>query len=1645
MNKKMIIILSVLVLFLIIGGVSASETNTTDEKVSTSDTDDIISSTNEFNTTNELSISKNTLIKDEDVLNAKLNDDSDSNVLKINARDILQTGNEGTFKDLNALIRVSDRDSVVTLDKNYIYDSSIDSAYINTGLIISKSITIDGKGFTIDGKGLASIFTISENNVVLKNLKLTNTPTTQTPIIWNGDEGIVDNITFFDTGGKFIINWAGDLGKVINSKFLNCDGNGGAVGVYGKELYFKNCYFNKCRSTVGTRGSAISVEDNDVSYATAKIYYCNFTNCVAADLSFTATIEAATGGVTVDHCRFINNIGQTGGVSTPNVVGIITNCYFENCTSLRDNGDYSAGAVAVFGGGTVENCTFVNNKCNNLATGVVQAKEGSKLYNLTFINEYTTNNLIKLTGSGTTIEKLEVSQCNVENVIKLNNNANFIQVKDSNIYNNKINSIIVTGGSSCSIIFNNFYIFNNNLNNYYLLDLYTGNSLSYDGDFDWLNNNVVSGVDLKLYKSGITVNDLKLDNYLVANPSTFNDAVNKISYGGTIYLLDGEYTSEVTLTKAVKFIGCDKDNVILKSGNFRLNTIGCSFENLTFENARLTGNFAGRTIINNCLVKGFNQNNNIFGLNYAFESKYTNIDFINCNAYTYIHINRLAPNCLIENVTFTKCTRSADSRYYIADPVLAIISNITFSDMHDTKQYPYIYLTDRGGNIIHDIKIVNCENVFEVVYSKATSKIDYVDGFYINDSSIRIGIKDVGSVNNVKLNNVACISSDYGIIWYSKEFKNPLQWSNITYNTCQGGKYLICFNSNSQLLLDNLTITNCKDTAEGLKVVNGSILTKLNFKNVNFTDCISYLNDKVEIKNSEFNKIKGNLKIQGNNIKITNTKFINSAVSGNGGSIILESGDDLIIDKCTFVNNTAINGGAFYIKNVTNSVYILDSVFINNTASNLGGAVYIEPKIYYYISESTRETFNNTSCFNDLYDKDTKPLKEDVWVVLDVVEDEGTYYKPTGFLDALNKVSPFGTIHFRFDNEIYDFTNSPLEKTFVKFNVTFEGFNTTLKGINFIFSEYAVGVTVYNFIFENYSTNVIKWDGDDGKIINCTFRNNGGDDVSNGSYLNVIGNNLNIINSSFINNTAGLDESLGGAIYCEGSKLTIMNSNFIDNHVYDAGVHIYLSDTSKDLKIYNSLFSGGNSISNNGKGSAIYIMGSGYDISNSIFINNHGLYGGALYSNTGGTVNRSSFFNNSATNDGGALYLVKGSTNINSSNFTNNSAKNGGAIYTDSTLIINECNLTNNHVTHNGGAIYCNGARSELIGCTYINNTADSDGGGLYVLREKCIIKDSMFISNNASNGAAVRFYSNDASVVGAYYSEINNCTFKFNNAYWGTVHVGCENITVYNSSFIYNKATRGSAILFRAAAHNFIIDNINCINNAVTNEGGAIYSTSNNGVVRNSNFNGNNATLGGAIYWSGDGGSIVNSTFTGNKATLGGAIYWAGVEGSIVNSTFTGNKATNGSALYINPNADSGFELKNCKFENEISSSHGNVYASSSVSSLSLSKNNFTDCILSIFNYNNNYYLENNHVPVTSLIVYVTPDGTGSGLTEDDPTTIDKAWGIIENNGMIVFLNGEYEISKTISQNYTIVGRSGVTLKRSNDKYLFIPLSQFI
>lgn len=170
MNKKMIIILSVLVLFLIIGGVSASETNMTDEKVSTADIHETVSSTNEVNMTDELSV--------RDVVEENINNNEGVLKIKDDSSNLLQSSNDNeklaassidvsTFSQLSSAIS-NGAYSEINIKSNIVFTN-----YLS---ITRSNLIINGNGFTFDGQNKVAIFTVvgsSSNNlhdITIKNI-----------------------------------------------------------------------------------------------------------------------------------------------------------------------------------------------------------------------------------------------------------------------------------------------------------------------------------------------------------------------------------------------------------------------------------------------------------------------------------------------------------------------------------------------------------------------------------------------------------------------------------------------------------------------------------------------------------------------------------------------------------------------------------------------------------------------------------------------------------------------------------------------------------------------------------------------------------------------------------------------------------------------------------------------------------------------------------------------------------------------------------------------------------------------------------------------------------------------------------------------------------------------------------------------------------------------------------------------------------------------------------------------------------------------------------------------------------------------------------------------------------------------------------
>ena len=113
-----------------------------------------------------------------------------------------------TFDDLAFLINNTPEGGILLLDDDYSYVNGS-----NKGIIISKSITIDGNGHTLDGNRLSRMFNITADNVTIKNINFINgnaygryfsNDVGGGAIYWNGANGYLENCTFTDNRGSGI-------------------------------------------------------------------------------------------------------------------------------------------------------------------------------------------------------------------------------------------------------------------------------------------------------------------------------------------------------------------------------------------------------------------------------------------------------------------------------------------------------------------------------------------------------------------------------------------------------------------------------------------------------------------------------------------------------------------------------------------------------------------------------------------------------------------------------------------------------------------------------------------------------------------------------------------------------------------------------------------------------------------------------------------------------------------------------------------------------------------------------------------------------------------------------------------------------------------------------------------------------------------------------------------------------------------------------------------------------------------------------------------------------------------------------------------------------------------------------------------------
>ncbi|MBT6939794.1 MAG: hypothetical protein HN994_05320, partial [Candidatus Marinimicrobia bacterium] len=300
---------------------------------------------------------------------------------------------------------------------------------------------------------------------------------------------------------------------------------------------------------------------------------------------------------------------------------------------------------------------------------------------------------------------------------------------------------------------------------------------------------------------------------------------------------------------------------------------------------------------------------------------------------------------------------------------------------------------------------------------------------------------------------------------------------------------------------------------------------------------------------------------------------------------------------------------------------------------------------------------------------------------------------------------------------------------------------------------------------------------------------------------------------------------------------------------------------------------------------------------------------------------------------------IDSTTIIKGFNLTNGSGTNGGGIFIAGSydsmtqLKLTNMRFSNNTVTNVGGAIYNYYSKLIIVKCSFDNNSVSSNssgqdygGGAIYSKYRAPDIYNSIFKSNSAKNGGALRVVY--ATNNGGGNTKIINSVFENNFSDYGdggAIMLDNAEAYIYGTSFKGNSGARRGAGIYMLQANNSVIENSifynnNCADNGET-YGGAIY-IQNSGNLINNIFVNNTSANGGAVCSEYAWNDIDNCVFQNNYASdKGGAIYYEDIPGwspTVSNTSFVNNKAGSnndsnvGDAIHIESGSTSTFQNSN-------------------------------------------------------------------------------------------------------------------------------------
>ena len=513
----------------------------------------------------------------------------------------------GTFRELNRFIQ--NATDILDLVKDYTFDAEIDAG-LETGIVIDKTLTVNGHGFKINGTDLAKLFSItSTGDLTLKDVILvsdyvaTGSYNDARPEASFKNLGIVtlDNVTF--TINQEVTSSANTFAagiynknklNIINSKFIDSNINTtvpralGLIDNDGGTLTIENTIFDN-NSLIETTSSSNA---NGLIYnmGTLILTNVNVTNNFMKNPNYGLIRGYTNSQLTVNNCIFENNTVEFEGSKTAEG-GVIYlssgSATISNSKFINNKGATTGGAISSSVAATFINNTFERNTASSHG-GAMKFASSSTFINNTFKYNEAGENGGALYGSSVTIQsspsypftgnvfignKAKNGGAIYSGTIGSATSSTVTTVKNNTFINNTAseNGGAIYTGSSAARLSNSIFIGNAAKLGSVLYSSST--STSYSGksvvEYSIIDNNIINdptGTVFK-YSPASTANN----NYWGTNNPTFDSLVSGNAPENFIIItIDGNETLVESDNYVINFVDSITNEIVTKLPDYNI-------------------------------------------------------------------------------------------------------------------------------------------------------------------------------------------------------------------------------------------------------------------------------------------------------------------------------------------------------------------------------------------------------------------------------------------------------------------------------------------------------------------------------------------------------------------------------------------------------------------------------------------------------------------------------------------------------------------------------------------------------------------------------------------------------------------------------------------------------------------------------------------------------------------------------------------------------------------------------------------------------------------------------------------------------------------------------------------------------------------